>query len=144
MNRNCRPIAAVTSAAIIVMTFAACEPPPKGSKAESIQQGMEAAADKVGAIAEKASNATIAKDLQVVYKAYMDHHDTHNEGAKGWEDIERMVAAKPVNAVSVKRIKDLGYQITWGKKLSSLTEGMSNTVFAQGSGPTMMFDGSIK
>lgn len=143
MNRSWRPIA-VVPVALVLMTFTACEPPPKGSKAESIQQGMEAAADKVGKIAEKASNATTAKDLQVVYKAYMDHHDTHNEGAKGWEDLEKMVASKPADAAAVKRIKDQGYQITWGKKLSSLTEGMSNTVFAQGSGPTMMFDGSIK
>jgi hypothetical protein len=77
--------------------------------------------------------------------SYMNHHDVHNKGPESWDELVKFATDSNDDVEAIGRVRKKGVQITWGIKLSSLTEGAVNTVFAQGGGgPTMMCDGSFR
>jgi hypothetical protein len=77
--------------------------------------------------------------------AYMNYHDANRVGPANWDELLKYAAESKADVAAIERVKAKGVQVTWGIKLSSLTQGATNTVFAQGGGgPTMMCDGSLQ
>lgn len=124
--------------AMVPILYAGCAP---GSKLDQATKDLAQAAEKAAA---KSQEQSIGKDLQEVYSAYMNYHDANRAGPANWDELLKYAAESKANVEAIERVKAKGVQVTWGVKLSSLTEGATNTVFAQGGGPTMMFDGSLR
>lgn len=129
---------------LLVLTVATlmCGGCAPGSK---LDQASKDLAEVAGKTAAKAQEQSIGKDLQEVYSAYMNYHDAHRAGPANWDELLKYAAESQADVAAIERVQAQGVLVTWGVKLSSLTEGTSNTVFAQGGGgPTMMFDGSLR
>jgi len=125
----------------VAVVLSGCAPTP-GSKLDKATKELGQIVEQA---AQKAEEQSVAKDLREVFDQYMLYHDTNRQGPASWDELIKFAAESKGNVEAIQRARDKGVQVTWGKKLASLTEGMSNTVFAQGGGgPTMMFDGSIQ
>ena len=82
-------------------------------------------------------------NLGIVYHMYDDEHD---QGPPGWDELEKLAEATNNRPESIRRVKEAGYQVTWGAKFAELKDGTANTVMAKppGEGLTLMMDGSVR
>lgn len=93
---------------------------------------------------EEAGQGSVAKDLGLFYTVYMEHHDVHAKGPAGWDEMLTWTGDREAEAAAIGRLRDLGYQVTWGASLRDATQGSMNTVLAQSPGnPTLMLDGTV-
>ncbi|HSG69138.1 MAG TPA: hypothetical protein VLA12_01915, partial [Planctomycetaceae bacterium] len=83
--------------------------------------------------------------LSKVGHMYHNYHDTHGQGPANWDELKTMAEDKQEMLGAIQYVQDKGYDLKWGVKFSSLTEGMSNTVMGQSSQESakVMFDGSV-
>lgn len=91
------------------------------------------------------AGSSIVNDLAVLGLVYHDYHDAHRQGPPGWDEAIRFAAEHSRNPAALERVRAAGYQVKWGKRLRDVTAGTANTVLAEsGSGPRLMFDGSVQ
>jgi hypothetical protein len=94
---------------------------------------------------QEAQGAAIAGDLKVLGRLYHDYHDAHSSGPPDWDAALEFARQQGGDAAAIERVRAAGYQVQWGKKLSEVTTGLAATVLAEaGSGPKLMFDGSVQ
>lgn len=93
-----------------------------------------------------AGKARLAHDLRTLGIVYHIYHDEHKQGPPGWDELIKLAEDTNNSPESIRRVKDAGYQITWGAKFDELKDGTARTVMAKppGDGPTLMMDGSVK
>jgi hypothetical protein len=94
--------------------------------------------------ADAAGQASVADDLRQLYSIYIEHHDVHGQGPAGWDELLAYTGDRAEEKAAITRLRDLGYQVSWGLRLQDATQGTMNTVLAQSPGnSTLMLDGSI-
>jgi hypothetical protein len=98
---------------------------------------------------EKAKKDPLVQALHRVGLMYHGYHDAHAVGPANWEELASVAGSMSGDEQkyldAIQTVKDKGYNVKWGVKFSSLTEGMINTVMAESpqGGPKLMFDGSV-
>jgi len=99
-----------------------------------------------GQVREAAQQQQIQNDLKVLYFAYVNHIDSHGKGPASWDELLQFSSKSGEDTQSLVRVRDAGYQVKWGVKMSDATEGTAEFVLAQpsGSGPKLMLDGAIR
>ena len=83
-------------------------------------------------------------DLKRFGLAYTDYEDTKKTPPKSWEELLEFAKATPEMAESVQRVRDAGYEVSWGLEVGS--QGAGDTVLAKpasGDGPVVMLDGRV-
>ena len=97
-----------------------------------------------GAAADSASQ-DIRDDLRRFATVYLDHHDVHGKGPESWEAMLAFAAEREQPTEPIQRVRDAGYQITWGASIRDATEGVDNYVIAESpsGGPKLMISGAI-
>lgn len=95
--------------------------------------------------AQQSATASMEQNLEKFHSAYLDYHDTHGKGPASWDELKSSVPESQSDRLAaIQAVQDAGYAVTWGLEAKAMTDGMSNTVVAQGGGPTLYFDGSVR
>ena len=95
--------------------------------------------------AQQSATASMEQNLSQFHSAYQDYHDTNGKGPASWDELKASVPeTKTDRLAAIQAVQDAGYTVTWGLDAKTMTDGMSNTVVAQGGGPTLYFDGSVR
>lgn len=95
--------------------------------------------------AQQTATASTEQNLKQFHSAYLDYHDTHGKGPASWDELKSSVPESKADRVAaIQAVQDAGYSVTWGLEANTMTDGMSNAVVAQGGGPTLYFDGSVR
>jgi hypothetical protein len=85
-------------------------------------------------------------DLKQTGLAYHEYHDQHQVGPPGWDELIASAKDHGHSGESIQRVRDAGYEMTWGLKLPDAREGKAAIVLAKppNSGPKLMSDGSVR
>ncbi|HUG20232.1 MAG TPA: hypothetical protein VMM56_14700 [Planctomycetaceae bacterium] len=83
--------------------------------------------------------------LSKVGQLYHNYHDVHGQGPANWDELKTMAGDKQEMLDAIQYVRDKGYDLKWGVKFSSLTEGLSSTVMGQSSQESakVFFDGAV-
>lgn len=84
--------------------------------------------------------------VQALSQVGFNNHDVHGVGPASWEELATMAGDDQAKLAAMETVKDKGHNLKWGVKLSSLTEGMANTVMGESpqGGPKLMFGASTR
>ncbi|WP_254509618.1 hypothetical protein [Anatilimnocola floriformis] len=86
-------------------------------------------------------------DLKQTGLAWHIYHEQHNIGPNNWTELIASAKDHNMDPVHIERVRDAGYELTWGLKFSEAKAGASNTVLGKppgNSGPKLMLDGSVR
>ncbi|MEQ8786559.1 MAG: hypothetical protein RIC55_09685 [Pirellulaceae bacterium] len=114
---------------LLLSTFSGCNP-----VGDAMNQAQQAA-----------GSASMQADLGKLAEMYHMHHDANGQGPAGWDELIAFTEKMNKPTEPIARVREAGYNVKWGVKFSTLTEGMTNTVMAEkAGGPTLMFDGAVR
>ncbi len=103
--------------------------------------GCDGAGSGGGTSTGSGGNAQLLNDLKKLGLDYHNYHDVHAKGPASWEELQK----ESSDPQAVQRVRDAGYQVTWGAEFKNISQGLSNSVLAQKpGGPKLMMDGAVQ